>query len=85
MAAFLLDGDNVSLRHLAVLPGARRAGVGQALGARVAAEARRAGARTATLGPTPESIPVYRGWGFVLRRALRDRVLYLPSPPPSEP
>jgi ankyrin repeat protein/GNAT superfamily N-acetyltransferase len=78
MAAFLLDGDNVSLRHLAVLPAERRSGVGQALGAHLAAEARRAGARTATLSPTPESIPVYRGWGFVLRPAVRDRVLYLP-------
>ena len=81
MAAFLLDGDNVSLRHLAVLPAARRAGVGEALGAHIAAEARRAGARHATLGPTPESIPVYRGWGFVLRPGVRDRVLYRPSRP----
>ena len=64
-----------------MLPVARRAGVGRALMAHLAAEARRAGARHATLGPTPESIPFYRGCGFVLRPDVRDRILYLPYSP----
>ncbi len=81
IAAVLLGGSHAALRHLAVLPIARRAGVGRALMAHLAAEARRAGARHATLGPTPESIPFYRGCGFVLRPDVRDRILYLPYSP----
>ena len=81
IAAVLLGGSHAALRHLAVLPIARRAGVGRALMAHLAAEARRAGALHATLGPTPESIPFYRGCGFVLRPDVRDRILYLPYSP----
>jgi GNAT superfamily N-acetyltransferase len=62
-----------------VLAPERRGGVGRALVEHVLREARAAGALTAVLGPTPDTIAFYRLLGFVLRGDLRDRSFYLPS------
>jgi len=77
-ASYLVHGETALGLHVGVLPAQRRAGVGAALLVHVADEARRAGARVAVLGPTPETIPIYRGLGFVLRPALTHRSYYLP-------
>jgi ankyrin repeat protein/GNAT superfamily N-acetyltransferase len=80
VASFFLHGDTVLGQHVGVLPAERRSGVGRALVQSVAREARAAGARTAVLGPTPDTIAFYRLLGGVLRPALRDRCFYLPLP-----
>jgi len=79
LATFVVHEQTVSGRHLGVLAPERRGGIGRALVHHVLAEARRAGATTAVLGPTPETIAFYRLIGFVLRGCLRDRSFYLPS------
>jgi GNAT superfamily N-acetyltransferase len=78
VASFMLHGATAYGQHLGVLAPERRGGVGRALAEHVLREARAAGARTALLGPTPDTIAFYRLLGFVLRPYLRDRSLYLP-------
>jgi ankyrin repeat protein/GNAT superfamily N-acetyltransferase len=79
VATFFLHGETVSGRHLGALAPERRAGIGRALAQRALADARAAGATTAVLGPTPDTIAFYRLLGFILRPHLRDRSFYLPS------
>jgi GNAT superfamily N-acetyltransferase len=79
-ASFFLHGDTVLGQHLGVLAPERRSGVGRALVASIAREARDAGARTIVLGPTPDAIAFFALLGGVLRSALRDRAFYLPVP-----
>jgi ankyrin repeat protein/GNAT superfamily N-acetyltransferase len=79
VATVFLHGETVYGQHLGVLAPERRAGIGRALAEHALAEARAAGAMTAVLGPTPDTIAFYRLLGFVLRPDLRDRSFYLPS------
>jgi ankyrin repeat protein/GNAT superfamily N-acetyltransferase len=79
LATFVLHEQTVYGRHLGVLAPERRGGIGRALTHHVLAEARRAGATAAVLGPTPDTVAFYRLIGFVLRGYLRDRSFYLPS------
>jgi GNAT superfamily N-acetyltransferase len=78
-ATVFLHGETVYGQHLGVLAPERRAGIGRALAEHALAEARAAGATTAVLGPTPDTIAFYRLLGFVLRPDLSDRRFYLPS------
>ena len=79
MASAFTHGSTVLVLDLAVLPAERRRGVGRGLLSRAVGDAAAAGAATAVLGPTPESIAFYRALGFTLEPALRDRVFYLPG------
>jgi ankyrin repeat protein/GNAT superfamily N-acetyltransferase len=78
-ASSFLHGEVAYGQHLGVLAPERRGGVGRALAEHALREPRAAGATTAVLGPTPDTIAFYRLLGFVLRPDLRDRNFYLPS------
>jgi GNAT superfamily N-acetyltransferase len=79
-ASFLLHGETVLGRQLAVLAPERRAGIGRALVLACAREAGTAGARVALVGPTPDTVAFYRLLGFALRAWPRDRSYHVPLP-----
>ena len=78
-ASFLLHGETVLGRQLAVVAPERRAGIGRALVQACAREAMAAGARVAVVDPTPDTVAFYRLLGFALRPWPRDRSFYLPT------
>jgi GNAT superfamily N-acetyltransferase len=74
-ATFLNHDDTLYGLHLAVIPHARRSGIGSALMHHVL---HHTSARAAVLAPTPETVPFYRRFGFELRPYLHERAFYLP-------
>jgi GNAT superfamily N-acetyltransferase len=79
-ASFLMHGETVLGRELAVLAPERLAGIGRALVQACAREALAAGARIGLVAPTPDTIAFCRLLGFALRPWPRDRSFYLPLP-----
>jgi ankyrin repeat protein/GNAT superfamily N-acetyltransferase len=79
-ASFVLHGDTVLGRQLAVVAPERRGGIGRALVRACTREALAAGARVVVVEPTPETVAFYRLLGFALRAWPRDRSFYLPLP-----
>jgi len=66
-AVYGYDGDAFSLMNIAVVPSARRSGVGRALMEDFLAEARAQGAREAWLEVSvenPGALALYRAYGF---------------------
>ncbi len=59
-----LNGDVLSLFNIAVLPSARRQGLGRALSQAVLADGAARGARTACLQSSPMARPLYESLGF---------------------
>jgi ankyrin repeat protein len=78
-ASYLLHGDTVLGRELAVVAPERLAGIGRGLVQACAREALGAGARIGLVAPTPETIAFYRLLGFALRPWPRDRSFHLPT------
>jgi ribosomal-protein-alanine N-acetyltransferase len=75
LVSTFVHGDTAVVLELAVLPEHRRHGLGRRLLSRALA----LDVTYVVLGPTPDTIPFYRGLGFELRPALKDRVYYLPA------
>jgi GNAT superfamily N-acetyltransferase len=74
----LIDGATVELHELAVEASERRRGIDCALALQALREAPAAGCTTATIGPTPATVPFYEALGFVLERYPPDHCYYTP-------
>jgi ribosomal protein S18 acetylase RimI-like enzyme len=79
MAAALVVNDVIYMTDSAVIPEARRRGIGRALAAtrlRLAAERQ---CTRAVLAPSPDGAELWRSLGFIESRQPRNRWFYLPS------
>jgi GNAT superfamily N-acetyltransferase len=81
MASLLIDGPVACVLELAVEASRRRRGIGRALVRHALREAADAGCTTATIAPTPATVPFYEALGLVLERYPDERTYYTPSPP----
>jgi GNAT superfamily N-acetyltransferase len=80
MAAAFHAGVTVLLSAVAVLPAARRRGIGRALALARLRDARDGGCETAVLAPSPDGAALYRSLGFETHPQPPDRWFYLPPP-----
>jgi GNAT superfamily N-acetyltransferase len=78
LASLFLAGETAVLEQVAVVPEARRRGIGRALARMRLVIARRAGCRHAVLAPSPEGAALYRSLGFTTSPTPPDRWFYLP-------
>lgn len=80
MASAFFTGDTVALASVAVLPSARRQGIGRALALARLREARAHGCQLAVLGPSPDGEQLYLTLGFESHPQPPDRWFYAPFP-----
>ncbi|MGO9955556.1 MAG: GNAT family N-acetyltransferase [Solirubrobacteraceae bacterium] len=78
MISILIDGTSAEVLELVVDASERRHGIGRALILHALREAAAAGCATATIGPTPATVPFYEALGLVLERYPPDRCYYTP-------
>jgi GNAT superfamily N-acetyltransferase len=76
--SMLIDGATAEVLELAVDASERRRGIGRALVLHALREGAAAGCATATIGPTPATVPFYEALGLVLERYPPDRCYYTP-------
>lgn len=74
----LVEGPIAEVLELEVDASQRRRGIGRALVLHALRQAAAAGATTATIAPTPATVPFYEALGLVLERYPRDRAYYTP-------
>jgi GNAT superfamily N-acetyltransferase len=78
MASAVYAGDLALLTSVAVLPSARRHGIGRALALSRLRTALERGCEVAVLAPSPDGAALYRALGFETHRQPPDRWFYLP-------
>jgi GNAT superfamily N-acetyltransferase len=78
MASAFFAGTTVVLASLAVLPTARREGIGRTLARARLREARGCGCAVAVLAPSPDGAELYESLGFESHQTPPDRWFYAP-------